>query len=145
MVVAKAQIQSYIPQRPPFVMIDNLIEANDDRFESDFCIESGNIFLENGILREFALIENIAQTSTVGLFITNHLSQQEKVDGFIGGISKLTVFDLPREFDTIRTIVKPKAHLGGMYLLSAENFSGEKKLLECDIKLVAVKGKPSGY
>lgn len=139
------QIQSYIPQRAPFVMIDNLIEASQDKFESDFTVLADNIFIEEGILREYALIENIAQTSAVGLFVTNSLEADQPVDGFIGGISKLKVYDLPKINDTIQTIVKPKARLGGMFLLTAENFVNGKKLLECEVKLVASDTKIKEY
>ena len=65
--VDKAQIQSYIPQRPPFVMVDSLIEATSERFETELRVRPDNIFLEEETLREFALIENIAQSAAAGL------------------------------------------------------------------------------
>ncbi len=136
MKINKEQIESYIPQRAPFIMIDHLVVATPDRFETDFTILEDNIFLDEGILREFALIENIAQTSAVGLSYTNSLTANEPVEGFIGAISKLKVYDLPKINDTIQTIVRPKAQLGNMFLLTAENFVDGKKLLECEVKLV---------
>ncbi len=141
MKINKEQIESYIPQRTPFIMIDHLVDAAPDRFETEFTILEDNIFLDEGILREFALIENIAQTSAVGLSYTNSLTANEPVEGFIGAISKLKVYDLPKINDTIQTIVRPKAQLGNMFLLTAENFVGGKKLLECEVKLVGSKPK----
>ena len=111
------------------------------KFESDFTILADNIFLEEGILREFALIENIAQTSAVGLSVINSHQMGGPVDGFIGGISKLKVYGLPRINHTIQTIVRPKASLGDMHLLTAENFVNGVKLIECEVKLVASKTK----
>ena len=121
MKVSKEQIESFIPQRAPFIMIDNLIEATSDKFETDFLVLSDNIFLEGEVLREFALIENIAQSGAVGLGFLNRESKTRPVDGFIGGISKLKVHDLPKVNDKIYTIVTIIQQLGNMYLLKGEN------------------------
>lgn len=69
MIISKEKIESYIPQRAPFIMIDNLIEATTETFKTDFRILPDNIFVEKGVLREFALIENIAQSSSAGLAV----------------------------------------------------------------------------
>ena len=61
--------RTYIPQRAPFIMIDNLTDATPEKFKTDFLVLHDNIFVEDGILREFALIENIAQSSSAGLVI----------------------------------------------------------------------------
>lgn len=136
MKIGKEQIESFIPHRAPFVMIDNLIEAAPDRFETDFRILPDNIFLEEGTLREFALIENISQSCAAGLAVIKSHDKEKPVSGFIGAVSKLKVYDLPKVHDTIHTIVTPIAQLGDMYLLKAVNLVKGKKLLECEIKLV---------
>lgn len=136
MIINKENIESYIPQRAPFIMIDNLVEANDELFKTDFAVLAGNIFVEKGILREFALIENIAQSSTAGLAVIKMSSGRKTIDGFIGGISKLKLYDLPKVSDTIQTTVILIAQLENMFLLKGENYVKGKKLLECEIKLV---------
>ncbi len=141
MVIHKDQIEAYIPQRAPFVMIDNLLVATPEKFETDFKILPDNIFLENGILREFALIENIAQSSAAGLAILNRIGSKDDVEGFIGGITKVTVFMLPEVNETLQTIIIPKAELGNMFLVQAATYANGKKLLECEVKLVG-SGNP---
>ena len=136
MKICKAQIESFLPQRAPFIMVDNLIEATSNTFETDFEVLPGNIFLEEGVLREFALIENIAQSSAVGLGFLNMSSHKIQIDGFIGGISKLKVHDLPKVNDKIYTVVTRIHQLDNMYLLRGENFVNGKKLVECEVKLV---------
>ena len=74
-------------------MIDNLIAASPEKFETSFLVLPGNIFIENGVLREFALIENIAQSSSAGLVITKLYSGKQNIDGFIGAISKLKLYE----------------------------------------------------
>jgi len=138
MIISKAEIEQYIPQRFPFIMIDNLVEATQEEFETDFRVLPDNIFIEKGVLREFALIENIAQSCSAGLAITNKSSGKKNADGFIGAISKLKLYDLPVINDTIRTKVKLLAQLENLFLLKGENFVNGRKLLECEIKLVGV-------
>ena len=138
MIISKEKIESYIPQRAPFIMIDNLIEVTTDTFKTDFQILPDNIFVEKGILREFALIENIAQSSSAGLAVIKMSAGKKTADGFIGGISKLKLYDLPRVNDTIYTIVTLIAQLENMFLLKGENYVDGRKLLECELKLVGV-------
>ena len=119
-------------------MIDNLVEATTEKFKTDFRILPGNIFVEKGVLREFALIENIAQSSSAGLAIIKMSRGKKAEDGFIGGISKLKLYDLPKVNDTIYTIVNLITQLENMFLLKGENYLNGKKLLECELKLVGI-------
>lgn len=138
MLISKEHIQDFIPQRPPFIMIDNLIEATNILFKTDFLILRDNIFLENGRLREFAMIENIAQSSSAGLAVTNKHAGNKKPEGYLGAVSKLVLYELPEAGDKIDTIVKLITQLDNMFLLRGENFSNDKKLMECELKLVGV-------
>ncbi len=140
MIISKENIESYIPQRAPFIMIDNLLEATPEIFKTDFRILPGNIFLENGVLREFALIENIAQSSTAGLAVTKSGLSKKTIEGFIGGISKLKLYHLPGVNQTIHTIITLMAQLENMFLLKGENYVNGKQLLECEIKLAGAQG-----
>lgn len=142
--ISKAEIEHYIPQRAPFIMIDNLVLATSEKFETDFTILPDNIFVEEGLLREFALIENIAQSSSAGLAVFKRYPGEQLVDGFIGGISKLKLYELPKVGDTVYTIVNLVAEIQNMFLLRGETFVNERKLIECELKLVGVR-KPSKF
>ena len=138
MKISKSEIEFYIPQRKPFIMIDNLVNATPERFETDLLVLPDNIFVEDGVLREFALIENIAQTSSAGLAITKKYTGDKNADGFIGAVSKLKLYNLPKVHDTIHTVVNLLAQLENMFLLKGENYLNGKKLMECEIKLVGI-------
>ena len=138
MIITKENIQDYIPQRPPFVMIDNLLEATGDYFKTDFKVLPDNIFVGNGKLREFAMIENIAQSSSVGLAIAKKYPSGKKPEGYLGAISKLKLYELPAVNDRIHTVVKLIAQLENMFLLKGETWINDKKLMECEMKLVGV-------
>jgi len=59
-------ILKLIPQRPPFVMVGELIEYNETGFTSTFSIDADNIFVKNGRFTEEGILENIAQTAAAG-------------------------------------------------------------------------------
>jgi hypothetical protein len=139
MIITKENIELYIPQRAPFIMIDNLVDTTPEKFETDFLVLNDNIFLEEGLLREYALIENIAQTGSAGLATVKRPLQKKIAGNFIGGISKLKLYHLPKVDDTICTIVHLIAQLDNMFLLSGANYVNGRKLVECEIKLVAGK------
>lgn len=136
MKVGKENIKSFIPQREPFIMIDNLIEATSLNFESNFQITNENIFLKNEILQEPALIENIAQTCAAGFGFVQSQSDGETRLGFIGAVSKLEVHSLPQVNSIINTYVTVTHQLENIFLVKGESFCNKKKLLECEMKIV---------
>ena len=56
-----------IPQKPPMVMVNSIIEASGTTTVTSFLVKEDNIFMEDGFLREPALIENIAQSAAAGI------------------------------------------------------------------------------
>ena len=138
MKIHKSGIASLIPQKPPFIMVDHLIDATSEKIETGFLVRPDNIFLEGDTLREFALIENIAQSSAAGLVFLGIFGQGKPVEGFMGGISKLRLHSLPKIHDTVQTFVTILAQLGNMFLVKGENYVEGRKLLECEMKLIGV-------
>ncbi|MCF2447540.1 hypothetical protein L0657_26530 [Dyadobacter sp. CY345] len=136
MIVTKEKIAEIIPHRPPFVMIDNLLEVSASRFESDFFVKDDNILVRSGFLEESGLIENIAQTCAAGFGYLDREKEGEPRIGFIGAVSKLELFELPLVNSTIHTIVTPTHQLGNIFLVKGENYCNGRKLLECEIKIV---------
>ncbi len=145
MKISKKDIDQFIPQRSPFIMIDNLIEADENRFETDFEIYPQNIFLEGDDFREFGLIENIAQTGAVGISFLNIGKSLAPRDGFMGAISKLKLYDLPKVGDKISTVVSILVKFGEMYSLKGESFVKKKRLIECELKLVGLVPEQSEH
>jgi predicted hotdog family 3-hydroxylacyl-ACP dehydratase len=142
MKIRKEDIGNYLPHRAPFIMVDNLIEAMGNVFETDFEVLENNIFLEGGTLREFALIENIAQSCAAGLGYSGMQEGGTRYkDGFMGGISALILHELPKVGDVISTVVTKQQQLGNMYLFHGRCRANGRELLECKMKLV---GTPVG-
>ena len=136
MIVAQDAITDFIPHRPPFVMIDNLVHVTRERFESDFTVRADNVLVEDGLLAETGLIEHIAQTCAASF---GYLDRQEggtpKI-GFIGAVSKVLVSELPPVGATISTVVTPLHQLGNIYLVKGESSLDGRILLGCELKIV---------
>ncbi|TDE10286.1 hypothetical protein [Dyadobacter psychrotolerans] len=136
MIVAKEHIESLIPHRPPFVMIDNLLSVSPDRFETDFFVEENNVLVSDGFFQEGGLMENIAQTCAASF---GYLDAQQGGDpkiGFIGAITRLEVFRLPEAHSRINTIVTPTHQLGNIFMVTGRNYLDGNLLLECEMKIV---------
>ena len=137
MLIDKQNIEQFIPQREPFVMIDTLISADPKEFKSSFEILENNIFLEDDILSASALVENIAQTCAAGFGYINSLSgNREDQLGFIGAVSKLNVLHLPLNGDTLNTEIEILNTFDNINLIQGSVYTNEKKLLECQMKIV---------
>lgn len=136
MIVAKDAITDYIPHRPPFVMVDNLVSATRERFESDFTVTGDNVLVRDGFFQETGLIEHIAQTCAASFGYLDREEGGAPKIGFIGAVSKVLVTELPPVGGTIRTVVTPLHQLGNIYLVKGESFLDGRILLGCELKIV---------
>jgi len=51
----------YIPQKPPIVMVDNLLECSEKGADTQFTVQPENIFVQNGYLVEPKYISRMAE------------------------------------------------------------------------------------
>lgn len=134
--ITKENIESVLPHRDPFIMIDNLIEASTVEFKTDFIVQPNNIFIKNEVLQEPALIENIAQTCAAGFGFLNSQSDGNATLGFIGAVTKLELFNLPGVNSKITTKAQVTYQFQNVFLVKGENYCNGTKLLECEMKIV---------
>ncbi|CAG4995035.1 hypothetical protein DYBT9275_01528 [Dyadobacter sp. CECT 9275] len=132
----KQNILDYIPHRPPFVMLDRLLSATPEKFESEFYVDEDNVLVSKGFFLETGLIENIAQTSAGGFGFLDRSEDSGPRVGFIGAVTKVEVYELPPVGTTISTIVMPTHQLGNIVMVRGSNYLNDRKLLECEMKIV---------
>lgn len=137
MLVEKTNIKTYIPQREPFIMIDSLLKADETGFSSSFLVENDNLFIENNILSEAAIIENIAQTCAAGFGYSSSLEvESEPRLGFIGAITKLEVFNEVASNTMIETHVNIVNTFENIYLIEGIASAANQDLIKCQMKIV---------
>jgi len=137
MLIDKDSICTYIPQRFPFVMIDELMTASETGFESQFEIVDSNIFLKDGILSESALIENIAQTCAAGFgYLGAQNGEEAGKLGFIGAVSKLEVTGKANLGDVVETKINVLSTFDTIHLIEGTAFFKGNPLVTCQMKIV---------
>src|SRR6185436_172755 len=93
-------VKEYIPQREPFIMVDELEESNEVLFITNFTIREGHQFVEAGYFTESGLVENMAQTAAAGKGYNAKQGGGEAAVGYIGALKNLYINSLPKIGDT---------------------------------------------
>lgn len=94
-----------IPQRPPMVMVGNLVEVGEMFAVTRFIIEPGNIFLEDGYFTESGMVENTAQTAAAMVGYKCRIEDKAVPVGYIAALKNLVVKARPVVGSTIETRV----------------------------------------
>ena len=132
------EILSYIPQRPPFVMVDRIVSSGEKTTRSLFKITSDNIFVEGGILKEPGLVENIAQTAAARAgYIAREENKQVRL-GFIGGIRNLEIFGYPEVNSEIETEITIENQIFVVFVISGKITSNDSILATCEMKIFII-------
>lgn len=124
-----------IPQRAPFVMIDELIDCNETGATTAFGIVADNIFVEEGVLGEPALVENIAQTAAARM---GYICQQEQKSvpvGFIGVVQNLVINKRPLVGDQLKTTISIKNQVFNATIINGEVHLNGEVIASCDMKI----------
>jgi predicted hotdog family 3-hydroxylacyl-ACP dehydratase len=92
-----------IPQREPFVLVDEIIECSGEKTTTRFSFNDTHILCSDGLLLEAGIIENFAQSAAAG---AGHHFVSQGLDipiGFIGSVDKLKINFRPSAGDLIET------------------------------------------
>ena len=128
-------VTTLIPQRPPFVMIDTMVNAGELDCSTRFLISADNILLEDGKFSAAGLVENIAQTAAARAgYIAVKENQQVKL-GFIGAINNLQIFRLPVVNEILETDIKIENQIFDVTLISGRVSCKGSIVAQCEIKI----------
>jgi predicted hotdog family 3-hydroxylacyl-ACP dehydratase len=134
-------ILSLIPQRAPFVMIDEVIYHGETITRSKFLVKENNIFAVDGFLKEPGLIENIAQTVAAR---EGYISQMENKPvrlGYIGSVNKLVITAFPPVNEDIITEINIENQVFNVILITGKIFCKEKIIAHCEMKIFITSPK----
>lgn len=106
MLATKANITEYIPQRPPMVMVHDLLEASESHAITRLAIEDTNIFVKDGVFTEPGLVENIAQTAAAQVGYQCALKKIPVPIGYIAAVKNLEITRLPGKDSPITTTIR---------------------------------------
>jgi predicted hotdog family 3-hydroxylacyl-ACP dehydratase len=128
-------IQSLVPQRPPFVMIDKVLGVGEDMIRTGFTIKSDNIFVEDGEFKEPGLVENIAQAAAARAGYISRTENKPVFVGYIGAVKNLEIYSLPKTGDELITEISIENQIFDVTIASGKISCNETVLAQCKIKI----------
>ena len=136
------EIQTLLPQRPPIVMVDRLVFADEKLAETVLDIRQDNIFVEDGALKAFAIIENMAQTCAAQLgYADQYIHGYNDVRiGYIGSFKRMKIVDAPKVGETVLTRIEVLGEVGDLKLVSAESFVDGRTIATAELT-IALSGE----
>ena len=130
-------IRALLPQQPPMLMVDRLISVEEKSAEAVLEIRPDNIFVENGALKAYALIENMAQTCAAQFGYMDRLIHgcgQVRI-GVIGSVKRMQIESVPRVGETLLTRMEVREDFMNMKLVSAESFVNDQRIAAADLTI----------
>ncbi len=126
----------FIPQGPPFEMVDAIVSTSNEATRTQFLITESNIFTNNeGFLSEAALTENMAQTAAAHTGYIAHQQNELPPVGFIGAIKNLIVHQLPKVGDTIFTDMQFITQIGNVHIVQTTITCNNQVVASAEFKI----------
>ena len=139
MLATYTDITDYIPQRPPLVMIHDLVEAGDAHAKTQLHIAADNVFAEDGLFREPGMVENIAQTAAVQVGYIFKKKNQPIPIGYIAGIKDLRISGLAPVGATLTTEVHILNQVLDVTLVEGKITHEGRELCRCEMRIFVRK------
>ncbi len=133
--MSEQAILQYIPQRPPFVMVDNIVQADGTVSVTDFTVRDGHLFVEDGKFTEYGLVENMAQTAAAGTGYSLQNAGKQVPVGYIGALKALNIIALPQVGDTITTEVSFKTQVLNVHIVQGRVLNNGQEIANCELKI----------
>jgi predicted hotdog family 3-hydroxylacyl-ACP dehydratase len=128
-------ILQFIPQRHPFVMVDILLFANEEKTTTKFTLTKENIFCEDGFFSEAGLLENIAQTVAAGNGYNEQRAGKKVSGGYIAGVKNFKIFFLPKINDVLTTEIVVTGKIFNMTSVTGKILLGDALAARCEMKI----------
>ncbi len=124
-----------LPQKPPMVMIDSLLEVDEMKCKTSFTIKEGHLFCVSGKFEAAGLIENMAQTAAIQSGYMAQQQQEKPPIGFIAGIKRLEINGLPKVGESIETVIEMTQQVFNIRLIIAQIYVHQELLASCEMKI----------
>jgi predicted hotdog family 3-hydroxylacyl-ACP dehydratase len=128
-------IQQLIPQRPPMMLVDALLEADEQGGLSCFEVKDGGLFVSDGFFQEAGLLENMAQTAAAWSGMQAFLQSRPPDIGFIGGLGKVGILENPPVGARLITRIRILHEVMNATIAEGTIFRGDARIASCELKI----------
>ncbi len=132
-------VETLIPQKRPFVMVDTLYSYSETGLVSGFTIHNDAVFLKDNSFVESGIIEHMAQSVALHTGYQFYLRNEQAPTGYIGSINKLQIKELPKLYDEIVTTVSIIQEFGGVTLVDIVSKLNNIEIANGQMKTVLAK------
>jgi predicted hotdog family 3-hydroxylacyl-ACP dehydratase len=132
-------VETLIPQRFPFVMVDKLYSYSETELVSGFTVQENAVFFQKDCLVESGLIEHMAQSVALHTGYQFYLRKEQAPTGYIGSIKDIEIKKLPQLHDEIRTTVSILQEFGGITLVDVVTTLNDVEIAKGQMKTVLAK------
>jgi predicted hotdog family 3-hydroxylacyl-ACP dehydratase len=131
----ETNILPFIPQRSPFVMIDELVACDEQSAKTKLQVRDDNLFIRNGSLTEPALVENIAQTAAARIGYICHTENKPVPIGYIAAVQNLRIEGLPATGDILETEIAIRNQVLHVTIIAGKVKVNGRLIAECEMKI----------
>ncbi|PPL03728.1 hypothetical protein [Parapedobacter indicus] len=140
LISSQEAICKLIPQQPPFVLVDKLLEYGDDYIVSGFEIPKAHVLVNrDGFLTEAGVVEHFAQTIALHQGYDYFLRGMDPPVGYIGSIRDFEIVRLPSSGTELRTHIQILQRLFGVTLVRGEVRLREQMIAVGEMRTVIAK------
>lgn len=129
-------VESLIPQKFPFVMVNGISEYSEEHLVSGFTIKEDNIFVHEGVFQASGLIEHQAQSVALHTGYQFYLLGKEAPTGYIGAIKTFEAETLPKTGDQLVSEVKIINEMMGVTLVEIITKIDNEVIAKSEMKTV---------
>ena len=132
----KIFVESLIPQKKPFIMVDKLIFFSEEKVVSGLTVSEENVFSKNNTFTAPGVMEHMAQTVALYTGYQYFLKNLPAPTGYIGAIKKVEIFQLPKMSDELVTSVKILHEIMGVTLVQIDTICDGIVIAKSEMKTV---------
>lgn len=131
-------VESLIPQRFPFVMVNSIAEYSETQLVSGFKVKEENIFVQDGIFQASGLVEHQAQSVALHTGYKYYLLGKEAPTGYIGAIKTFEAIQLPKLGDKLTSEVSIINEMMGVTLVDIVTKINDEVIAKSQMKTVVM-------
>lgn len=135
---ATHNIAEWIPQRPPFVFIDTIVDVSEEHALTQFTIPDDCVLVSDSCLSLAGLMEHAAQTCAARAgWVQRQQGQQVKI-GYIGAVKQMQTTRLPHVGETLTTEARVIQQVLNISLVDCITRVGDEQIATTTLKLATI-------
>lgn len=135
MIAEGDQLAALLPQRPPMVLIHQLVSCDAEQTTTRFTVTADSVLFADGYLTESGLVENIAQTAAASSGFAARQSGRPAPIGYIAAIKALTIWQLPPAGTVLTTQIRMQNQVLEFSIVRGQVSAGAVTFAECEMRI----------